>query len=295
MTRPSSSHVRRTYDSAYSRGNTIYERGRLWIENEPPSSWKGATIGWVRRYQAADGQLYAVLLTAYFFLTLVPLLLLEASYMYNDPLALAHRIEHRLSLEGQTSKLLDAVLTGASGHKLAAVLIAAINLFFFGFGFGRVLQLVHARSWGLDLRKSVVVDQLRYLEVLGALFLLTLLFVLQSRELRGEPSWIGWVLDIGWVAVLVGFFVWAPHLLLHHRVAARDILPGAVFTVLAFVAMRIVSGLLLKHWLESYSRSYGAIGIVMAIFFWLIILSTIMVLAAALSPALANRRRLLRA
>jgi uncharacterized BrkB/YihY/UPF0761 family membrane protein len=103
------------------------------------------------------------------------------------------------------------------------------------------------------------------------------------------------VLDIAWLFALVGFFVWVPHLLLDHQVAARDILPGAVFTVVGFVCMRIISGLLLKHWLEWYSKTYGGIGIVMAIFFWLIILSTIMVLAAALSPALAHRRDLLRA
>jgi hypothetical protein len=129
-----------------ARGTEAYGRGRLWIENQDPASRKGATIGWVRRYQAADGQLYAVLLTAYVFLTVVPLLLLEGSYLYSDPLAVAHRIEQRLKLEGATSKLLDDAMTGASGHKLAAVLIAAIDLFFFGLGFGRVLQLVHARS-----------------------------------------------------------------------------------------------------------------------------------------------------
>jgi len=33
---------------------------------------RGATIGWVRRYQAADGQLFAVLLSAYLLLTLLP-------------------------------------------------------------------------------------------------------------------------------------------------------------------------------------------------------------------------------
>ncbi len=63
----------------------MHERGRLWIENQAPDSRKGATIGWVRRYQAADGQLYAVLLSAYFFVTMLPVLLVAASYIYSDP------------------------------------------------------------------------------------------------------------------------------------------------------------------------------------------------------------------
>ncbi len=287
-----SSRTRRVYDSAQTRGTETYERGRLWIVNQDPASRKGATIGWVRRYQAADGQLYAVLLSAYLFLTLVPLLLVLSSYLYSDPEALARRVEHRLRLEGSTSKLLETVLSGASGHKLSAALIAAIDLFFFGLGFGRVLQLVHARSWGFDLRKRVVMDQVVYLEVLGALAAMALVFVLETKALRGDPSWIGWVLDVGWFLLLLGFFVWAPRILLHSRVAARDILPGAIFTMLGLVGMRIISGLLLKHWLEWYSKSYGAIGIVMAIFFWLILTATILVLAAALSPALAHRRDL---
>ena len=229
----------RAYDWAVARGTRVYDRGQLWIENQPPHSRKGATIGWVRRYQAADGQLYAVLLTAYIFLTVVPMALLSASYLYSNPLALAHRLEHRLGLEGSTSKLVDDVLTGTSGHKLAAVLIAAIDLFFFGLGFGRVLQLAHARSWGLDVRKRVIADQARYAQVLAALVVAAFVFVLQTKELQGGPSWIGYLLDIGWVALLLGFFVWAPRLLLQ---------PG-----------------------------------------------TIMILAAALSPALAHRGDLLAA
>ena len=294
MTAESSSRGRRTYDSAKARGTAAYECGRLWIENQDPASRKGATIGWVRRYQAADGQLYAVLLAAYFFLTVVPLLLVYSSYLYRDPHALAQRIDARMSLGGHTATLLDTVLAGASGHQLSAALIAVIDLFFFGLGLGRVLQLAHARSWGLDLRKSVVVDQIRYLEVLGAAALLMLLWVVQSKALRGSPSWIGWVLDIGWLAVLLVFFVWAPQLLLHRRVLRRDILPGAVFTIVGLVVLRVISGVLLKHWLEWYSKTYGALGIVMAIYFWLILIATVLILAAALSPALAHRRELRR-
>jgi membrane protein len=175
------------------------------------------------------------------------------------------------------------------------VLIAILDLFFFGLGFGRVLQLAHARSWSIDLRKSTLADQGRYAEVLGAMVVGVFLFVLQAKELAGSPSWVGWLLDVGWLALLVAFFVWAPRLLLHHRIAVRDLVPGAVFTVLGLVALRVISSLLLTHWLNWYSATYGAFGIVIALFFWIILEGTILVLAAALSPSLAQRRDLLAA
>jgi membrane protein len=291
-TQPPRSRIPARAQRAVDKGTAVAKRGSLWIENQPPDSRKGATIGWVRRYQAADGQLYAVLLSAYFFLTMLPVFLVAGSYLYSDPHALADRIEHRLHLHGTTADLFSTVMVGAGEHKLSAVLIAIVDLFFFGLGFARVLQLAHARSWGLDLRKSVVADQARYAEVLAAMVVGCFLFVLQTRELRGDPAWIGYVLDIGWVVLLVGFFVWAPRLLLHRRVAVRDLVPGAVFTLIGLIGLRLISVLLLTHWLNWYSTTYGAFGIVIALFFWIILIGTILILAAALSPALAHRRDL---
>ena len=156
-----------------------------------------------------------------------------------------------------------------------------------------MLQLVHARSWGIDLGKSVLADQARYVEVLVAMVLGAALFVFQTKALRGEPSWIGWILDVGWLALLLAFFVWAPRLSLHHRVTTRDLFPGAVFTVLGLVILRLISVLLLhplaelvldhlrrvrdhhRHLLLDHPDG------------------TVLVLAAALSPALAERRDLL--
>ena len=287
-----SPHVPAPARRAVAAGTSVYERGSLWIANQEPASRKGATVGWVRRYQAADGQLYAVLLSAYFFLTMLPVLLVTVSYVYRDPTALAHRMEHRLNLHGQTAALFSTIMVGVGEHKLSAVAIAIIDLFFFGLGFARVFQLVQARSWRIDLRKSVIADQARYAAVLGAMVLGVIVFVLQTKALRGDPSWIGWVLDVGWLALLLWFFVWAPRLLLHHRVTTRDLIPGAVFTVLGLIGLRIISSLLLTHWLNWYSTTYGAFGIIIAIFFWIILEGTMLVLAAALSPALAERRNL---
>lgn len=281
--------------AAVSWGTAAAARGTRWIEAQDPGSRIGAVIGCARRYRAADGQLYAVLLAAYFFLTIVPILIVEAGYVYSDPAALAGRIQYRLGLTGATAELFRTVLVGAGEHKIGSMLLAILNLVVFGIGFGRVLQLAHARSWGIDLRGSNVIDQARYLSVLFGMIGLSFLYVLQTKLLSGDSPWVGRVLDVGWFGVLVGFFVWAPRLLLHHRVAARDLLPGAVFTVLGLIALRLLSALVLVRWLDSYSRTYGALGIVMAIFFWIIAEATVVVIAAALSPALAERRDLIEA
>jgi hypothetical protein len=46
----------------------------------------------------------------------------------------------------------------------------------------------------------------------------------------------------------------------------------------------------LQNWLVWYSKYYGALSVVMALFLWLLLAASILVIAAALSPALAERR-----
>ena len=296
MTPPTGDHSNRAVRRvlrAYLWGMTLADRGQQWLENRDPATHTGATIGWYRRYQAADGQLYAVLLSAYFFLTMFPAMLVETSYVTGKPAAFAVHAEHRLGLHDPTSTLFVSVFAGVSQHAFVAVLLAVLGLVSFGLGFGRVLQLVHARAWGIDLRKNAIIDQSRYLAVLLAMLVMSLGYLLQQKYLGGRAAWIGWLLDLGWLAILCGFFIWSPRLLLHHRIATRRLVPGAVFTVLGLIALRIASKFVLAQWLDSYSKTYGAVGIVMGIIFWLITAATILVLAAALSPALAHRRDLL--
>src|SRR4051794_8639773 len=271
----------------------LAERGQRWAEAQDPATRRGVGTHWVRRYRQADGQLYAVLLAAYFFLTVLPVTVVQATYISGSPDAFARRIARRLELTGTPAEFLNSVLVGAGKDRLVAVIVAVANIAVFGLGFGRVLQLAHARIWGLDLQRTIA-DQGRYLAVLLALMWLTCLGVLQLRYLRHTPAWAGWTLDAAWLAALTAYFVWAPRLLLHRLVGIRDLLPGAVITVAGLAALHVASTLVLGRWLVSYSDTYGGLGIVMAIVFWLIAATTVMMFAAALSPAVAARRAAVR-
>jgi hypothetical protein len=82
---------------------------------QDPATRRGATIGWYRRFRESDGGLFAVLVTAYFFVTAIPAAVVMMAYVYNDPTELADRLAQRLDLTGNVKEMLDSVLAGASG------------------------------------------------------------------------------------------------------------------------------------------------------------------------------------
>jgi uncharacterized BrkB/YihY/UPF0761 family membrane protein len=71
------------------------------------------------------------------------------------------------------------------------------------------------------------------------------------------------------------------------------VLPGAALTAVLLVAFILVSSFLLEKWVDFYAKDYGGFGVVMAVFFWVGFSSTIIVVSASLSPALAERRSIL--
>jgi len=70
--------------TATAKGTAVYDRGKGWVDAQDPATRKGATIGWYRRFRESDGGLLGVLLTAYFFVTVVPATVVMMSYVYSD-------------------------------------------------------------------------------------------------------------------------------------------------------------------------------------------------------------------
>jgi len=242
-----------------------------------------------RRYRAVDGPLQSALLSLYILIAVLPALLVMEEYLDAHPNALAAQLSHHYGLSTETAALLRSVLAEGHAHELGSALLAVAGALFFGLGFGRVLQLVHARAWRVTLPNRQT-DYALYAFVLLALYGLILLLLVQLTELKNSPSWVGKVLAVGWVGLLVVFFTWAPSLLLHGRVSRRDLLPGAALTAVGLVVLMIVSSYVMEPWVDLYARDYGGFGVVLALYFWIAFSSAVIVWAAALAPALAQRR-----
>jgi uncharacterized BrkB/YihY/UPF0761 family membrane protein len=267
----------------------VSQRGQAWVDRQHPGSRSGVAIGAWRAYREVEGPLQSALLSLYVLVAVLPALLVLEAYLDAHPDSLVRKLVHHFHLNSQTAFLLHGVLGSDRKHELGAVLFAIAGALFFGLGFGRVLQLTHARAWQLTLAKKGS-DQARYAAVLLGLFGLIFLLLLQADELRGDPSWVGLTLALGWVGMLVLFFVWAPWILVHRTIARRDLIPAAVLTAFALVVLVVVSRWVMQFWVDLYAKDYGGLGVILAIYFWIALASGAIVWAASLSPALAERR-----
>ena len=265
------------------------QRGHDWAERQQPDTRTGVALDAWRRYRAVDGPLQSALLSLYILVAVLPALLVMEEYLDPHPNSLANQIVHHYRLNASTSQLIHNVLGEGRSHELGSALLAIASALVFGVGFGKVLQLVHARAWKLDLQIRTA-DQIRYGAVLAGLYGLLMLLLLQLNELHNHSTVVKVLLGLGWVGFLTLFFVLAPWYLTHKQLSTRDLLPGGILTALALVVLMIVSNYVMQFWVDLYARDYGGFGVVLALYFWLALSSAAIVWAAALSPALAARR-----
>jgi uncharacterized BrkB/YihY/UPF0761 family membrane protein len=271
----------------------LARRGRDWIDRQDERSFRGVAIASWRCYRAVDAPLQSALLSLYSIIAILPALLVMEEYLDSNPAALANHLARHLDLSSPTASLVRSVLVENRTHELGSALFAIASALFFGIGFGRVLQLVHARAWQLELRPNAI-DSARFALVLVAVYAFLLALLAQLTELASEPQWLRILVVPGWLALLILFFVWAPRFLTHKRIEQRDLVPSAVLTGVGLLVLFGSAKYVMEYWVNLYARDYGGLGVVMAIFFWIGIGSALVVAAASISPALAERRRLLR-
>jgi uncharacterized BrkB/YihY/UPF0761 family membrane protein len=275
--------------AAQARAAKVVDRPRAWITSGDPASRRHVAVSWWAQYRRIDGPLQSLLLTVYVFLAIFPATLVLAEYLQHNPAALADHLVRRYHLTGAAAGTLRDLLVGDRRHELGTAVLAIASALFFGLGFGRVLQLVYSRAWELDARERLS-DQLRYAAVLLVLFGLIALLLLQTTLIADHPPWAGLALAPAWLIVLSAYFVWAPAYLTRGQLTVRDLLASAALTAFGIVALMLVSSYVMARWIDFYAADFSGLGVFMALFFWLGLSSTAIVLCASLSPTLAGRR-----
>ena len=215
-------------------------RGNEWAARQSPETISGVAVGWWKRYRAIDGPAQSALLSLYILVAVIPAVLVVEIYLERNPAAFANQLVHHYGLNAQTAELIRSVLVQERTHELGSAVLAIAGALFFGVAFGRVLQLVYIRGWGLSLVQTQA-DQARHGLVLLGLYGLIVVFSLQLKSLSGGARWDGLALTPGWIAFLTLFSVWAGRILTHKLVSVRDLLPGALATGAGIVLLMIVS------------------------------------------------------
>jgi uncharacterized BrkB/YihY/UPF0761 family membrane protein len=284
--------VRGVAHSARERVVRVADRPRVWVASGDAASKRYTALSWWQQYRRIDGPLQSLLLTVYVFFAIVPAVLVLAEYLEHNPGALAHHLVSRYHLTGSAAQTVRNVLVGDRRHEFGSAAIAIVSVLVFGVGFGRVLQIVYGRAWALDVKEKLS-DQIRFGLVLLVLFGLISVFLVQLTEVaaqRHHAPWENPAFAPGWIVVLFGFFIWAPRYLTHHRLTVRDLVASSALTTLGIVALMLISSFAMAPWIDFYGTDYAGLGVVMALFFWLGLSSTVIVVAASLSPVLAGRR-----
>jgi membrane protein len=214
-----------------------------------------------------------------------------SAYVNADPRVAAARLIRRLDLTGATANLVRDVLGGAGIAKFTAALIAVVSVVVFGLGIGRTLQLVYARIWRIPEPQVGITENWRYFAWLTGLVVGTAIYVIELALLKDADKWVEWVSAPFWAAGIVAFLTWTPVLLLHKRITWRQALPGALVMTIGLLGVRLISSIVFANWLNWYAKYYGGIGIALALFFWLALATSVLIVGAAFAPAYGVRRQ----
>jgi membrane protein len=175
----------------------------------------------------------------------------------------------RLGLSGQAAKDVDALIS--TGHQTVSALsvIGAIVLVLFAIGIPGILQAWYQKVYDQPAPHGGVGRQLarKLVWVAG------LLAYLWIEALVGEQTGPvgGRVLTfVCEFAVSVLFWWWTVHFLLLGRIGWRALLPTALATGFCLTGLAVFSLLLFSGSITSGEKSYGSIGVVLVLLYYLI-------------------------
>ncbi len=258
----------------------------------------------LKKLQRDDAIPYAYQLSYSLMLAIFPFLiflLTLVGFINLDPDRIIEQIQK--VMPEQAFSLLEGIINEVTrkqnGTLLSISIIAAIWSAAGGFkAFMRAMNKVHGlkedRSFLVVSLDALVLVILLAVGIAGSLLLLvffqpiinTVKSYLPMVDIGPSQKLLSFVLPIGFIFLLfLAFYVFVPA----RNVKIRHALPGAVFSAIAFMTVSLGFQFYVSNF-ANYSRFYGAMGAVVILIFWLLLVSIIMVLGGAINSLLIQKK-----
>jgi membrane protein len=263
--------------------------------------WLGVPLAVVYKFVDDQGSYLAALITYYGFLSLFPLLLVMSTVLGfvlpGNPGLQQQLIGSALSqfpIIGDQLTSTAQPLRG-SGFGLAIGIVVSL---YGGLGVAVAVQNALNHVWGVPINKrpDPFRARLRSLLMLVLLGLGVLVTTVLSVLAAGAGA-VGEELGVGLrllaivvsVAAMCGLFVLGFRALTVRDVSAREVLPGALLSAVAWQILQSMGAFFVSHGLMGSTQVYGLFGIVLGLLAWIYIEAVIIVLAAELNAVLGRR------
>ncbi|MFJ5712823.1 YhjD/YihY/BrkB family envelope integrity protein [Streptomyces sp. NPDC093105] len=231
-------------------------------------------------------------LAAQAFLAAVPLLFALAAFA-PDPVRdqLRESLRAMFGLTGAADQQLQQVFDrGADdGVRETSGAVGAVIALVSATSFSRAMARVCERAWVLP-KAGTRIAAWRWAVWLLALVVVVLLQA-PIRDGFGAGAWLGVPL---FFVLGVGVWLWTQHLLLAKRVPWLPLLPGAVLGAAASTALGITARFYMPGALNRALAEYGALGLVLTLLSWLIVVCAALTFAFTIGAVLAREPTLAR-
>ena len=259
-----------------------------WLRSRADSSLGRLVLLWFRRYFEASRNSGAAA-TTYITLSVLPTALVIIA-IFNlargDENAFADRLISHMNLDGPTANIVQDLFGTTANNVLAASITIVIGFLIWGLSIGQQYQDLYARAWRIHV--GTAADQVRFTTWFFVFSGLIALMTVSASELRDA----GWLATLpAWIVGSMLFWLWTPRYLLHRKIPLRSLLPGALLATFVVGGTIVTSPLWIGPTLNQNAKAFGAFGVVIGLFAYILIVVTISMVCAVFAPVWSEWRQ----
>jgi len=213
------------------------------------------------------------------FTALIPLLILvSAMAPAGQDDVVAQSIVARFGLTGDSAAAVEQLFSIPGGASSSIGLASAVLLVFSGVSFTRRVQRMYRAAWNQE--KAGVRSGL--FAALGLIVLMAQVFVIYTIRVLVDDLPLDWLLALPLTAA-TGLVLWTsiPYLLLDRQVHWRRLLVGGAMSATGTALYAVATTVYMPELIERYTNEFGLFGITIVLIGWLLAVSAVVVVSAA--------------